>query len=199
MCSFRCYEDLTTCGEGGILTTVARRATTVFETAPIGRSGTSPGLGVPNYIRFLPHRADAGKRPGSAPRRAAGPSSRRPRLPLHAPGRSCAAWLCLPARISPAYLARRAPRARRAAGHLSGTRNHSLLKIFTRASRSASWRPRVSGACQETIITVLRGSSILLARWWRIRPTSAMPEAEMITIGSACALSALNCPPTPRR
>ena len=62
--------------------------------------------------------------------------------------------------------------------------------MCTRFSRSASRRPNVSGACHETIRIVLFGFSILYFRWWRIRPFYAMPEAEMIIIGSLRSFNA---------
>ena len=59
MCSFHCYEDLPTCGEGGIRTHGGASPTTVFETVPFNRSGTSPIVawlftGSPQIIAQLP-------------------------------------------------------------------------------------------------------------------------------------------------
>ena len=54
--------------------------------------------------------------------------------------------------------------------------------------RSASG-PSVSWAWKPVMSTVLRGSSMLLRRWCRMRPCSHMPEAEMTTKGPCRSFS----------
>ena len=204
MCSFRCYEDLPTCGEGGIRTHGGSRPTTVFETAPFGRSGTSPvtcqvfpcqvvlGTGTGTLVAGIiakvglnfHHRVQFGiGHVCAGPARPAFRSGFAPVSPRHAPGRSAGRCPASSGHIPAGNSARRGRRARRW-WPLRRAHRKVSPKIITCFSRSASRRPRVSGACQETIRIVLRGFSILFFRWCRMRPFSAMPEAEMMIIGS---------------
>src|ERR1039458_2849413 len=68
------------------------------------------------------------------------------------------------------------------------TRNGSP-KIATSGHFSTNFRPSVSCAWNPVISTVFRGSSILLRKWWRIRPCSHIPEAEMTTNGPCRSFS----------
>jgi len=65
-------------------------------------------------------------------------------------------------------------------------------KMRTSGHFSTSLRPSVSCAMKPVTSTVLRGSSMLLRRWWRMRPCSHIPEAEMTTNGPWRSLSVLD-------
>ena len=71
----------------------------------------------------------------------------------------------------------------------SGTSSPKTRSI---GARSTMRRPSVCSAWKPTMRIVFRGSEAPCARWCRMRPASAIPEAAMMTIGPCCELSAFD-------
>ena len=61
---------------------------------------------------------------------------------------------------------------------------------FTVSAPSLSRRPSVPSPWKPTNSTVLRSFPSACCRWWRMRPPSHMPEAEMMMQGERSSLSA---------
>src|SRR5262249_14589354 len=134
---------------------------------PLHNSNDSPSCGMtmsrtPSSLRICAMAAAGAASPCTTNARLTGP----PRALTQARSSVRSAWAESPEMLS-----------------ISARTSWGSPKIFTCFAPSSSRRPRVFSAWNPTKRTQLRESPMWLARWCRIRPDSAIPDAAMMMAG----------------